>query len=220
MTLPGVATGKPYFSPLSGRRAAAPARLAASLSPGRSPWYRFSISPRSLGMLLSIACRSITSSPSTTPRCNAPLASKLTIFMNTPLTWSAPLLAAGPAQSIAPSPRAAPTCPRSRRAGEKMPAQDITSGTAALQVPGVHHGEAKAARRQGVLLGLFVLVKRDLHAGDIAHVLPLRARCRRRMAIARPVRPEHPEAEPVAPIATAEVPPPLVVQADDRLNPA
>ena len=86
MTLPGVATGSRIFKPLSGRRAAAGARLAASLSAERSPLLRRSTSPRSPGMLLSTACRSITWSPSTTPSRNPPLASKPTIFMSHSLT--------------------------------------------------------------------------------------------------------------------------------------
>src|SRR5213593_2871766 len=81
MILPGAATGRAYLSPLSGRRALAGARLAASLSGARSPLLRRRHSPRSLGMLLSTAWRSITWSPSTTPKCKPPLASKPTIFM-------------------------------------------------------------------------------------------------------------------------------------------
>ena len=79
--MPGRATGRPNFSPLSGRRAEAGARFAMSPSGVRSPLLAASAAPRSAGTLASTACRSTTWSPSTMPSRNPPSASNPTIFM-------------------------------------------------------------------------------------------------------------------------------------------
>ena len=49
MILPGRATGRPNFSPFSGRRAEAGARFAMSPSGVRSPLFAASTAPRSPG---------------------------------------------------------------------------------------------------------------------------------------------------------------------------
>ena len=74
-------TGRPNFKPLSGLRALAGAFLARSPRALRSPLLWASTSARFVGTLASTACRSITLSPSTTPRRNPSLDSNPTIFM-------------------------------------------------------------------------------------------------------------------------------------------
>src|SRR5262245_10108245 len=74
-------TGSPNFKPFIGLRALAGAFLARSPSALRSPLLWASTSARFDGTFASTACRSITLSPSTTPRRNPSLDSNPTIFM-------------------------------------------------------------------------------------------------------------------------------------------
>src|SRR5262245_2806659 len=87
----GRATGRPNFRPWSGLRALAGAFLARSPRGLRSPLLWASTSARFDGTFASTACRSITLSPSTTPRRNPSLVSNPTIFM----TLEAPSCAEG-----------------------------------------------------------------------------------------------------------------------------
>src|SRR4051812_16452607 len=79
MLFGGRATGRPNFNPFIGLRALAGAFLARSPRALRSPLASTSV--RLVGTLASTACRSMTLSPSTTPRRNPSFDSNPTIFM-------------------------------------------------------------------------------------------------------------------------------------------
>src|SRR5262249_50224339 len=146
ITFPGVATGKAYFRPASGRRAAAGARLAASLSADRSPLWRRRHSPRAVGGLFSAARRAITPSPPTTPRCSPPLASKPTIFMTLPRLLVRSFSNVCRIGKGAERPAIADaTTPQQQGSRREMRAQHLTSGEAGLQVPRIDDGEAETA---------------------------------------------------------------------------
>src|SRR5262245_13454153 len=102
----------------------------------------------------------------------------------------------------------------------KMLAQQLAAGAAGIQVPGVDDGEAEAARRHGVLIGRLVLVKGDLHAGHGGDALDALDQLRRRMAIARAVRPEQHHAIAVAAVGIGERPLALLMEPYHRRDPA
>src|ERR1700741_3099239 len=77
----GRATGRPHFKPFRGLPAPAGALLAIKPRALRSPLLCASTSARFDGTFASTACRSITLSPSTTPKRNPSLDSNPTIFM-------------------------------------------------------------------------------------------------------------------------------------------
>src|SRR5580693_878600 len=98
-------------------------------------------------------------------------------------------------------------------------AEPLAARHSRAQVEAVDDGEAKTARRHGVLLRRAVLVKSDLDAGHSRYRFDVVDQRRRRMPIAAPVRSEQHDAITLAAIVVGKIPFLPLVKCDYRVDP-
>jgi len=98
--------------------------------------------------------------------------------------------------------------------------QALAGGHAGLELPAVHDREREAAGRHGVGLRRPVLVEGDLLARDLRKRPDLLEHRRFDAAVARSVGAEEDDAVAVAPVVVGVRPAPVLLELDERRDPA
>src|ERR1700746_559509 len=111
------------------------------------------------------------------------------------------------------------TCSPALRHVDEFPLQPRACRHPGLQVPAIDDCEPEASRRHGMMLGITIFVKRDLHARYIGKTQRFFNRLCRRMPIATILGPEQHHAVSVAAVGIGKIPCAAMVKSDQRSDP-